>query len=166
MSKYLFIVLVLLRFVAAASPCDGPCGPLNATIAACATSDITTCLCNNLQFTSNSQPCYNCYEEQGDTALASQIQSFLSLCPNAPSLSSAPAFTVLSTALTNTLSVGTPSVSTPSVNTPTGLATTTRAASSPTAATTTASGFSSDGSKRVVDYWKILGIVGVIMLGL
>lgn len=163
MSKYLLIVLVLLRFVAAANPCDGPCGPLNATIAACPPSDLMNCICNSVQFSSESQPCYNCYQAQGDTALAGQVQTLINLCGNGnvPNLSNTPAVTAETTPVTST-----PSVSIPSVSTPTSMLTTTQAASSSTAAATTASTFKSDGSTRVVEYWKILGIVGVLMFGL
>lgn len=164
MSKYLFIVLVLLRFVAAANPCDGPCGPLNATIAACPATDLMSCLCSSLQFTSEAQPCYTCYQQQGETALASQVQSFLNMCGNGniPNVSNTPAVTAQTAPVTSTPIIAT----TPSVTTPTSLVTTTQATSSSTAAATTASTFKSDSSTRVVEYWKILGIVGVIMFGL
>src|SRR5208282_101061 len=178
MSKYLLIVLVLLRFVVASNPCDGPCGPLNATIAACGTTNLMSCLCNNLQFTSNSQPCYNCYQAQGDTALAGQIQTFLNLCgnggvpniPNNPTAVPTPVFngfttvvsadgvvvsvTVPSISIPVTIPISIPSPSIPSVSISTGLVTTTRPVSS-SPAVTTFSSFSSDGSKRVVEYWKI-----------
>jgi hypothetical protein len=87
------VLALFLRLVAAQSsndPCQQQCSGLNASVAACSqylgaggySGPFMTCVCGNLQFNSDAQTCYDCYQANGDTQLLSEVSSFLNLCHN------------------------------------------------------------------------------------
>ena len=178
MSRYLlatgFFVLFLLRCVVADDPCTGPCAALNASIAACGTSDLMTCLCQNLDFTSDAQTCYDCRQAQGDTALLGEVSTFLNLCNSNQTIPSATAnIPPMSNSLNPAVTASASSVGL-TTNTLNGGGTTTAAATTGTTHTSASTKSASSGTstavqassgiKKMVDYRNYLGIVSMTVL--